>query len=212
MLVYPSSVLELLDEGRADVRGAILFQLGTGTYGFIKSLQPFTFGGNTYQPGGIIEVSELTGAVGTSAENFTISLASSSHDELTPEVLSTIEAEDYRDRRVTIYDIFFHPDTNEFLHAQAMRRGYVDTIDHVNDPDTGYTIVANCETRSLDYSRRNDRYRNNEDQARRAPGDLYFQHTAKRGREMIYWGRTRGFTPVNNVIAGRGFIAGVTNR
>ncbi len=191
MINLPSEVLDLLDEGRVSIRGLIRFDFGTGTYGFIKASQPFEYNGLTYKPGGIISVSDLGSATGLSAQQFTVTLAASPDDGLTPEVLQTIEAEDYRDRPVTIYDAYFHPDTNELLYVQAMKRGYVDVIDHDDNASDGYTIIASCESRALDYTRMNGRKRSTSDQARRAPGDLFFQHSAQRGRETIYFGQLK---------------------
>jgi hypothetical protein len=199
MITLPSDVLALLDAGRISVRGLIRFNFGTGTYGFIRSQQPMTYAGVDYVPGGLIAVSDLPGAVGSSAQQFTVSLAASPDDDLTPEVLQTIEAEDYRDRPVTIYDAYFHPDTGALLHVQAMKRGYVDTIDHFDDPENGYTIVANCESRALDYTRTNGRRRTVADQARRSAGDLFYEHCGMRGREDVYWGRNRTGAPAVQV-------------
>lgn len=192
MIQFDEDVLDLLDEGRTNVRGLIRFDFGTGTYGFIKALSPFTYNGVTYQPGGIIQVSDLSGISGLSAQQFTITLAASPDDGLTPQVLQTIEAEDYRDRPVTISDAHFHPDTGELLAVQVLRRGYVDVIDHEDDPERGYMLIAQCETRALDYARMNGRKRSDTDQKRRAPGDRWFEHASRRGREEVFWGRERG--------------------
>lgn len=191
MIVLPSAVLALLDAGRTDVRGLIRFDLGTGTYGFVKALAPFEYGGLTYQPGGVIEVSDISGGVGVAARQFSVTLAASSDDALTPAMLQTIESEDYRDRPVTIYDAHFHPDTGALLHVQAMKRGYVDVIDHEDDASGGYRLVAQCESRALDYTRTNGRKRTPADQARRAPGDKFFDNAASRLREEIHWGRLK---------------------
>ncbi|TPN79960.1 DUF2163 domain-containing protein [Mesorhizobium sp. B1-1-2] len=190
MLSLPDGVAELLDQGNIVVRGLIKFELGGGTYGFIKSLAPLTWSGVTYQPGGIIQVSDLSAGTGTAARQFTITLAASPDDGLTPEVLRTIEAEDYRDRPVTIYDAYFHPDTGALLGVRALRRGYIDTIPH-NEDETGYTLTANCETRALDYTRTNGRKRSHRDQQRRSPGDKFLEHASTRGRVEVFWGRTK---------------------
>lgn len=211
MIVLPPDVLALHDAGRIAVRGMMRFDLGSGSYGFIYAMQPFTYAGVTYVPGGLIKVSDLTGTLGRTAQAFTVTLAASADTELTPAVLQTIEAEDYRDRPVTIYDAYFHPDTGVLLHVQALKRGYVDTIDHVADPSGGYTLTATCETRALDYTRRNARRRTTVDQARRAPGDKFFEHCAMRGREEIFWGRERAVAPPPTVSGSRGFKAGITN-
>lgn len=182
-----------MDEGRVSIRGMIRFVFGTGTYGFIRSQQELTYSGLTYQPGGLISVSDLSGGVDRTASGFTVTLAASADDGLTPAVLRTIENEDYRDRPVTVYDAYFHPDTGALLHVQTMRRGYVDVIEHERDPEAGYVLTARCESRALDYTRRNDRRRTVADQARRAPGDLFFEHAAQRGREEVFWGRWSTF-------------------
>lgn len=190
MITLPASVLSLLDEGRTRVRGMILFNLGGGNYGFIKAAAPFTWSGITYQPGGIIEVSDLSAGSGMVAQAFTLTLSASPDDGLTPQVLRTIEAEDYRDRPVTIYDAHFHPDSNALLHVQAMMRGYIDTIDHEEDAK-GYTLTASCESRALDYTRTNGRKRSDADQRRRSANDRFYEHASTRGREEIYWGRKK---------------------
>jgi len=190
-MTLPSSVINLLDDGRITIVGLIRFDFGTGTYGFAKSATGLTWSGLTYQPGGMIQVSDFVSGTGTSAQQFTIELAASPDDGLTPEVLQQIELEDYRDRPVTIYDAYLHPDTGVLLHVEALRRGYIDQLRH-EESDEGYKLVAECETRALDYSRSNYRKRNAADQARRAPGDKFYSNAATRGREEIWWGRTKG--------------------
>jgi hypothetical protein len=212
MITLPTSVLNLLDEGRIGIRGLIRFDFGSGTYGFAKSIVPITYSSLVYQPGGAISVSDLNDDTGLTASQFTVSLAASPDDGLTPEVLQTIEAEDYRDRPVTIYDAYFHPDTNELLFVQVMKRGYVDTIDHVDTQDVGYTIVANCESRALDYTRINGRKRSDLDQKRRNPGDGFFLFAATRGREQVYWGQDNPNNPSNYYAAAIGVAGRLLNR
>lgn len=203
MISLPDEVLTLLDSGRIAIRGLIRFDLGSGSYGFIKSIQPFEYNGLTYKPGSVIAVSDFSSATGLAAQQFTVTLAASLIDGLTPEVLQTIENEDYRDRPVTIYDAYFHPDTGALLFVQAMKRGYIDTIDHIDTQTAGYSIVANCESRAIDYTRTNGRKRSDLDQQRRAPGDGWFQHAALRGRETIYWGQENVSAPSSPDYNGR---------
>lgn len=191
MINLPSSVLTLMDKGELSIVGLVLFQFGTGTYGFAKSDVPITYDGITYQPGGVIQISELQAASGLVAQQFTITLAASPDDGLTPAVLQTIEAEDYRDRPVTVFDVFLHPDTGQILHVQIMKRGYVDVIDHEDNASEGYTLSASCETRALDYTRTNARKRTVSDQNRRSPGDKFHEHAAQRGRQEYFWGKNR---------------------
>jgi hypothetical protein len=191
MITLPEEVLELLDEGRNKVVGLMVFAFGTGTYRFARSADEFEWNGDTYLPGGAIQVSDLSSSIGMAAEAFTITLAASPDDGLTPAVLKTIEAEDYRDRPVTIYDAILHPDTNEILFVDAVMRGYVDTIDHEEDPEQGYRLIATCESRQLDFTRTNGRRRSHADQQRRAPGDKFLKPAASRRTEEVFWGKLK---------------------
>lgn len=192
MIEYDAAVLALLDEGRVNVRGMIRFDFWSGSYGFIQSVQPLSYGGLTYQPGGLLQVSNLDEGTGITAQGFTITLAESPDDGLTPDVLRTIEAEDYRDSPVKLYDAHFHPDTGALLFVQIIKRGYLDLIDHVISHETGYTLIANCESRALDYTRTNGRKRTDLDQRRRNPTDGFLVHASARGREQVFWGKESG--------------------
>jgi len=194
-MTLSSEVKALYDEGRISTRQMLRFQFGSGVYGFIARAEPLTYAGVTYQPFGLIEVSDLGGGSGTSADgNFTLTLAESSDDGLTPEILIQIEEEDYRDRPVVVMDAHFHPDTGELVQVETVARGYLDVIHHETDPDSGFRLTAQCEGRQLDYSRKNGRYRSVADQRRRSANDKIFAHAAKAGREEVFWGRKAGKT------------------
>lgn len=185
-----NDVKDLYDAGRISTRQMIRLEFGTGTSGFIADKDALTYAGLTYQPFGLIEVSDLGGGLGTSADgNFTLRLAESKDFGLTPEMLTEIENEDYRDRPVRVMDAHFHPDTGALLQVETVARGYVDTIQHHFGPDGGAYIEATCEGRQLDYSRKNGRYRSIADQKRRDAGDRFFEHAATAGRLELIWGR-----------------------
>lgn len=196
MRTYSPSLLTLLDEGRVSLAGMIRFDLGEGSYGFIRRSAPYTWAGVTYQPmlEGLISVSGLPSTTGTSASGFTLTLSESPDEGLTPEVLLNIENYDYRDRPVTIYDLHVHPDTGAILgDPVAMMRGYINAIEHVTDPSSGYLMQVECESRALDYSRRNGRLASNEDQQRRAPTgtvDKFFEHAGTAGIIDLKWGKS----------------------
>lgn len=185
-----TAVKNLYNEGRISTRQMIRLQFGFGLYGLIARSEPLTWQGVEYKPFGLIEVSDLGGGTGTTADgSFTLTLAESPDDGLTPEVLIRIEDEDYRDRPVRVMDAHFHPDTNELLQVETVARGYLDVIEHSIDQDRGYLITARCEGRQLDYSRKNGRVRSTADQQRRAPGDRFFEHAGRAGRVEVLWGR-----------------------
>jgi hypothetical protein len=194
-MTLSTDVKALYDEGRISTRQMIRFQFGSGVYGFIARSDDFEYAGVIYKPFGLIEVSDINGGTGTNADgSFTLTLAESPDDGLTPTVLMQIESEDYRDRPVTVMDAHFHPDTGALLQVEIVARGYLDTISHEVDPETGFKLTAQCEGRQLDYSRKNGRYRTVADQRRRSAGDLFFTHAAKAGREEVFWGRKAGKT------------------
>ncbi|MGB3814715.1 MAG: DUF2163 domain-containing protein [Shinella sp.] len=210
-MTLSNDVKALYDEGRIRTRQMLRFEFGTGTYGFIADREELVHGGLTYQPFGLIEVSDLGGGLGTTADgNFTIRLAESPDDGLTPAMLTQIEAEDYRDRPVRVMDAHFHPDTWALLQVETVARGYVDTIQHRFGPDGGAYIEAACEGRQLDYSRKNGRFRTMADQKRRDAGDLFFEHAATAGRVELIWGRAgpSGAQPSPNRNAWQSLVAG----
>lgn len=189
-MTLSTAVKNLYNEGRISTRQMIRFQFGSGIYGLIARSEPLTFEGVLYKPFGLIEVSDLGGGTGTTADgSFTLTLAESPDDGLTPEVLIQIEDEDYRDRPVRVMDAHFHPDTNELLQVETVARGYLDVVEHAIDQDRGYVITARCEGRQLDYSRTNGRVRSTADQRRRAPADRFFEHAGRAGRVDVLWGR-----------------------
>lgn len=186
-------VKDLYDEGRISTRQMVRVQLGSGIYGFIARREPLVYAGVTYQPFGLLEVSDIGGGTGTAADGgFTLTLAESADWGLTPEILTEIETEDYRDRTVVVYDAHFHPDTGALLQVEPVARGYLDVIEHNQDDDRGYYLTARCEGRQLDYSRRNGRKRTVADQQQRDPGDRFFEHAATAGRVDVNWGRNTG--------------------
>lgn len=184
-------VLALYDAGRISLRQMVRVQLGSGVYGFIQRREPLVYAGVTYQPFGLIQVSDIGGGTGTSADGgFTLTLAESPSDGLTPDVLVQIENEDYRDRPIVIYDAHFHPDTNALIQVEAVTRGYIDVIEHNTDSEIGFYLTAKCEGRQLDYSRKNGRKRTVADQKRRDEGDRFFEHAAQAGRVEVKWGKS----------------------
>lgn len=205
-MTLSNEVKALYDEGRIKTRGMIRFDFGTGTYGYIAAKDALDYGGITYQPFGLIEVSALGGGTGTTADgNFTLKLAESEESGLTPDMLAQIEDEDYRDRPVRIMDAHFHPDTDALIQVETVARGYVDTIEHSFDTKGGSFLIANCEGRQLDYTRKNGRKRTVADQLRRDPGDRFFEHAAFAGRVDVIWGKA-GSTALTVARSAGGYI------
>ncbi|MGJ8570423.1 MAG: DUF2163 domain-containing protein [Hoeflea sp.] len=192
MRTYSTELLDLLDDGRVRYAGMIRFDLGEGSFGFIRQSSDYVYGGVTYKAmlDGLIEVSSLSRSSGTAASGFTLRLSESPDNGVTPDVLLNIENYDYLDRAVTIYDLHRHPDTGAVLGDPIpMERGYINRIIHNEDPESGFYMTVECESRALDYGRTNGRIRSQEDQHRRSSGDKYFEHASTTGRQKIKWGK-----------------------
>lgn len=175
---FPPSLEALVEAGRFAVRGAVRFQLQTGTYGFWQGVGTITVSSLAYWPGSLIKINEPNYALGSAAQDFTIELPESREWGVTPDVLANIESEVYKNGVVTVYDFYFDPDTGEFLHAEPTHVGYIDTIDHVIEGGE-YKLVGNINTRALDNHREGYRAASHEDQQLCSAGDMIFEHAGR---------------------------------
>lgn len=190
MINLSENLLTLLDQGRASIRGLMRFDLGTGTYGFWTGARPFTYGGLQYLPGGVIKVEDVAATLGFEASGLTITLAEAPDDGLTPEVLATIEAEDYHQRPVTIWDLYLHPDTGAVLMATPVYRGLIDTVRHTSDGEEAGLIVQ-CESRAIDNSKTGYRVRSTADQQSMWSTDRFYENAEVAGKQEIFFGRKK---------------------
>lgn len=190
MRTINSTVSSQLAAGRTIQRELVRLELGSGTYGFAKSVQPITFAGVTYQPVSLISVSGFQFGPGTSAQDFAITLPASNDDGRLPSVLQDIFSEDYRDRPVTVVDAHFNSDTGAIITTIPIRYGYINDL-VFRHSDEGDQYVIECQSRAIDYSRRNGRLCNDLDQQRRYPGDRFFLHLSQTGRVQVYWGKNK---------------------
>lgn len=175
----PERVIELLDEGRLSIRGAAKFQFGTGTYGVT------TNGANIkddddviYVANNLIRIDEPAETMGLDAKEFTISLPWTGESGNSPDTLGLIEAEDYKGRPVTVYDVFFDPDTRELLYFDPIAFGYIDWIDHQFEGGQ-LTLVAHVVSGALDNHRDGYRAANHEDQQLISEGDMGFEYAGR---------------------------------
>jgi hypothetical protein len=187
MRAFPAPLLALLDAGRIKFAGMIRVDLGEGAFGIIQASSDYVWGGITYKatPRGIVEVTSSALSTGTTAVGFQIRIAESPEAGLTPDQIENWENYDYRDRRVTIFDLHVHPDTGAILGDPVVRaRGYINKASHSDDPSSGYILTLECEDRGMDYNRQNGRKRNHADNARRFAGDRFLEHGSTAGRSQ----------------------------
>lgn len=190
MRSFNATIAANLAAGRVSVRGLITFTFGSGTYRFVRDVVPRVWGGNTYIPGGAFSVSDIPNQTGFSASSFTVSLAASPDDGLTPAILLSVFSEDYRDRPVSIYDCYINVDTGAVIDAELIRLGYIDRLVY-REGSQGAMLEAQCYTRALDYGRTNGKEATYANHQRRAPGDKFREHTANAKTAEIYWGREK---------------------
>jgi hypothetical protein len=186
-----ASIEAALVAGVVSVRGLLVFEFGTGTYRYVRDVVPRVWDGDTYIPGGAFSVSDISNQTGFAAASFSVKLAASPDDGLTPAVLQAVFAEDYRDRPVAVYDAYLNVSTGAVIDAQLLRYGYVDRIVYRETSDIGAHLEAICFSRSLDYGRKNGRIASHANQKRRSATDKFREHAAVAGTQEIFWGRKR---------------------
>jgi hypothetical protein len=191
MRTLNATVEAQLAAGRVSIRQLVKLSLGSGDYGFAMSVQPITFSGLEYKPLGVIEVSDLRLAPGTTADDFTVVLPASVEDGMLPAVLDGFFSEAFTDRPVSIIDAYLNVDTGALITGITMRSGYIDHVRLLRNVEGGSRFEIECTSRAIDYSRRNGRLSSDLDQRRRSSGDKFFEHTNQTGRTQLYWGRVK---------------------
>lgn len=172
-----------------NMRGMILFDFPSGNYGFWDGNIEFDHNGVIYRPGGsLLEVEQINANAGLEAESFRVSLKAIPEEGLTPDVLATIEEEDYVNRPVTLYMAYYDADGG-LINVERIRRYYVDIIPHEDELGGATKLVCYLESKALDNSRRGYRVRSPADQSRTLAGDQGLDHVAVAGQQEINWGR-----------------------
>lgn len=180
-------------EQRAQIeRGLVLFQLGSGNYGFWDGDYPLTWNSITFQPGGqLIEIEAGEQSLAMDSSALTMRLYANPDAGITSSVLRTIEAEAYHQRPVTIYEALFDTDTRARIgDPVAIWRGYIDQIVHETDPSSGvHVLAARCESRSIDYTKRGTAMASNAHQQAISSGDKGFEFAGIAGTVEVAFGR-----------------------
>jgi hypothetical protein len=185
-------------------RGMIRFDLASGSYGFWDGAEPYTFEDCVYQPGGqLLQIDAIPGGIGTESQGITVRLSAIANTDLTPDVLATIENEQYIGRRVTIHSMYLSPD-GALLEIVRIYRGYCDKLVHEETDGGEAAIVASIESKSLDNQKRGYRVRSSNDQARINPGDEGLEHVAVASTYEIFWGKNPPASLNGNTTSGRG--------
>jgi hypothetical protein len=171
-------------------RGMLLFDLGSGLYGFHTGFGPFDYNSVTYVGAGqLIAVEDYTQTQGLSAQSLVISLTSVPDSTITPNLLATIENEVYHQRPVTVMTAYFDADTSNLLSVEIEYRGYIDQLVHKTTIAGEARIEAHCESKFRDLSRTGYRKRSDEDQRRILSTDNGLRHVNVVATERVTFGR-----------------------
>lgn len=189
MRAYDSDTLTMLQSGRCAERDMVLFDFASGLYGFWTGAGTLEYSGVTYVGAGkLISADEGSYEMGLAPSSLSLSLSSIPDSDLTPDVLATIEAEDYHQRPVTIMRAYIHPDTRALLSVERLWRGYLDQITHDLQAGGGATLTATLESRFRDHTRVGHRIRSDADQRLIDPDDGFYLHAAAADAKIV-WGR-----------------------
>lgn len=190
MKSFDLDTLAMFDAGAIDERDMFMFDLPSGVYGFWSGREPFVYQGVEFQGGSsLIEVGTISGAIGLTASAVELRLSAIPDTELDPDVLASIELEQYHQRPVTLSVAYIHPDTRALLSVERMFRGYLDQIDHDQSVGQPYALVARLESKSRNNQSRGFRMRGNADQRLVDVDDGGLQMVGQTGEVTLQWGR-----------------------
>lgn len=189
-LAIASASMAALQAGRIVDRGLVLFDFPSGLHGFWTGLGPFTYGGVTYVgAGSLLAIDAAKQQSDLSAGEVVIRLTAIPNTALTPDILGTIEAEQYHLRPCTLMTAYFDPETYGLLSVEVEYRGYVDQIGHEEAIGGEAVLACHLDSRFLDFSRSGYRVRSDADQRRINPADDGLVHVTSVAEETVEFGR-----------------------
>lgn len=193
MRAFNAGTLALLESGQVATRGLLLFDFPSGLYGFWDGAGTFTYAGVTYVGAGQLVGLDAIGMVGDlSAPSITLTLTAIPDTDLSPDVLATIEDEDYHQRPATLSRAYIDPDTRDLISVERVFRGYVDQMVHEYTIGGTATLTCTVESRARDNTRKGWRIRSDADQKRIDANDGGMRHATIAGSQVIYWGKYPG--------------------
>lgn len=172
------------------VRGAVLFDLPSGQWGFWDGTGPLTWNGLTFEANGqLMEIDFGDETTGLESNSFTITLRENTEAGLTPSVLNTIFAEQYHLRPVTVYQAWFNPDTRALAGDLVIfRRGVISTVEKGGGSEGQY-IRGTCETQSIKHTRRGWAKASDAEHRNVFADDKFFEYTGIVGTVQQPFGR-----------------------
>lgn len=190
MQTIDPALLDALAKSQYAHSELLLFDLPSGLWGFWRGFGKLTVNGIDYVgAGSLLEMQQLDFGVELSASAIALKLRAVPETTVTPDVLATIDDEQYKGRPVSISFAYFNRDTGNLITVLPQWRGYIDTIEHQGTVGDDYALVARLEPRSLDHSRAGTRVRGDSDQRLLDLTDKFFEHAAKTPTEVLPYGK-----------------------
>jgi hypothetical protein len=193
MKTYSTAQLAAINDGRIARRYLVALFLDGGTYGFAMGMvgskvwNTITFNGS----GRFLEISGVSEVMGIEATNVTMRLFKNEQAGLTSTILSTIFAEQYRNRPVRLYSVLLDTTTWDFIdNPEVLIAGYLTSVKQIEDGEEEYLegmIVA----RDMDFSERGWEMANDAHHQKVSSGDTFFKHTAVAATVPIYFGQAQ---------------------
>lgn len=218
--------ISLTTQQRADlrkydlaIRALARFDLDapTGTFGLWDGDGSVEYDGVTYDAAGsVADISPLPGTVGTGAEGIVITLdgarLGAAGVEDPAAVLASIQDEQIRNRRFTLYLALFDRDSGANLLTLERWGGLMDTAHHIVEPGRNVRLEIRIESFSLLMHQVHARTRSHADQLNLAAGDDFFKYTASAsaGLATLYWGQ-KAPTTSGSVSSGGGGSSSYVN-
>lgn len=190
MRTYSTAGQTALASGAILKRRLILFELPAGDYGFWDGDQPITpvdgsggavvddpASGQTFQVGGsLFEIDVGTFGADGAAPELKVRLRSvAASPTLTPDVLAEIFSTDYKNGRVSVFRALFSASTGALIEVALRARGYLDSVQYVEQPSADGPGLAYLEARVesplVEAQRKGAHDRNHESQKLTFPGD-----------------------------------------
>lgn len=188
-LSFAPATAAQLATGRTAERDMVLFDFPSGLWGFWSGEGPLAFQGVTYVgAGSLLSLADLRQSAELAAIKVSLQLRAIPNTDLTPDVLATIEQEQYHQRPVTLMTAFLDPDSGALLSVEVWMRGLVDRMVHT-DEDDGASLECQVETRTRDITKSGYRKRSDGDQRLLDPTDDGLVHVATVHDETVYFGR-----------------------
>lgn len=193
MKSFDASTLAMLASGRAVKRDLLQFFLVSGTYGFWTGLGTLTYNGQDYVGAGqLISIQPLAQGMDLSSIPLVLKLNSIPNSNLTPDILASIDAEDYHQKVAIFSTAYIDPDTRTVLSVERWFRGYIDKVEHQDQIGGGAALVCNLESKSRDHLKKGYRTRSDSDQRLINSNDGGFVYCATAGDQTVIWGRASG--------------------